>query len=124
MLVILHCDHRELLGGGAVLLHVLNTGITKHLRRKGSAGDAASFAHDVHVVIERIGTVSECCLEGAASHLVETDCQNAVCVAARDQLAAKVKGSRSSGAVVVHVNDRDASEAKLVDSTLTASRIT
>ena len=102
---------------------------TRGRRRRTSARPAGAWLKPctrfitLDVLVQRVGAVGELGAERALLHLLEADREHALGRAARDRLAREVQRRRAGRAVVVHVDDRDAGEADLVDRRLAAGGV-
>lgn len=105
------------------LLHVLPSGIAKHLRRARRLGDAPRLLHHQPGRPRRILAVLPEALQAAGKHLLEADDEHAVGAAVRDHVATHEQASAARRAVVVDVVHGDARHAELVEDALPAGRV-
>jgi hypothetical protein len=123
VLVVLLPDLRELLGGRAVALHVLDAGVAEELRRRRRGREAAHVDHRLELLVERVRAVGELRAERALLHLLEAEGEDAVGDAALDELLGHEQRRRARRAVVVDVVHGDAGHAERVDGALAARRV-
>src|SRR5581483_5584781 len=116
--VVLLGDLGELLGRGAVALHVVTAGVSEDLRGRRRRRERIQLDHLAEVPAHRRTPVHELQAQRPLLHLLEANGQHAVGHAARDQLAGEVKRGRTRRAVVVDVYDRDPAQPQLVDRLL------
>jgi hypothetical protein len=123
VLVVLPADPGVVVGVGAVLLHVVATGVAEHLRRRRRGLGVADLEHPRRVLVERVGAVGVLDAEAARLHLLETQRQGAVDEAALDRLAGQEQRRGAGRAVVVDVDDGDPGQAELVERPLAVGRV-
>ena len=123
MLVVLVADLGEVLGRAAVALHVLAAGVAAHLRSGRRGREAPQLDHLAELLAHGRAPVGELHPEAALLHLLEADRHHAVGDLTGDELAGEEQRARTRRAVVVHVDDRDAAHADLVERLLTAGGV-
>jgi hypothetical protein len=121
--VVLLSNLSEVLKLSSVFLHVLLSGITEHLGCHGGFGESTGLHVVEDEVLEGVSSVVEESLERASEHLFKTESETDVSLSSLDSLVGEVKGSTSSGAVVVDIDDGNSSHANLVNCTLSTSRV-
>ena len=119
MSVVLFSDLCKVFRSCSIFLHVLPTCISKEDRCNGRLGSASLLEGCGYEGRYWIGTVWEELLERADVHFFETECQYTVRLVGLDGLSSKEEGGATRGAVVVHVEDGNSTDAHFVAGALT-----
>ncbi len=123
VLVVLPADPREVLGLGAVTIHVIASGVAEHPRRRRSTRELALGDHRRHVLVHRVRAIGEVPGQRSLLHLLEAEREHAFGEPTFDELARHEQSRRAGRAVVVDVVDRDPGKAELIDRALAAGRL-
>lgn len=118
--MVLGSDLGEVLGFGAIDLHVLSACVAEQHRGEGLGHGVhrAQLDRALHELLQGVGAVGELEAQGAALHLLEADCEDTVVDAAGDEVFCEMEGGGACGAVVVDVVDGHSGHSHLVDCSL------
>ena len=119
MSVILFSNLCKVFRSCSIFLHVLPTCISKEDRCNGRLGSTSLLEGCGYEGRYWIGTVWEELLERADVHFFETECQYTVRLVGLDGLSSEEESGATRGAVVVHVENGNSTDAYFVAGTLT-----
>ena len=124
MLVVLVADLGEVALSGPILLHVLNSGISKELGGRGTSAEATGVVHHLHELLHRVGAVLKDAPQRSWSHLLKSQGNGALRNTSSNGLSGHEEGAGACGAVVVDIEDGDLGHSHLVQRPLSAGRVT